>query len=119
MTLLTDRADYELGWFDAFRVDATGAPPHDARTRAAMPFAYSAGVAAYVKERVFTTALIYYRGPDPREVRLVCQAAVARYQLVTKRDELPELADAADEVVGWMQRAAERNTPDPDRGDPQ
>lgn len=110
MTDLLDRADYELGWFDAFRVDVLGADPHPARTRAAMPPAYSRGFAGYTLQQLLTRATVRYRGPDPTEVRLVCQAATARHLLVTKAADDPELAAAARQALGL---------PDPDPEGPE
>ena len=91
MTDLLARADRDLGWFDAFRIDAVGAEPHPARTRAAMPAAYSEGYAAYTLQQLLTRATVRFRGPSPAEVRLACQAAVARHLFVRQAAEHPEL----------------------------
>ena len=117
---LTDRADYDAGWFTAFQADAAlagvAAPPRLPTNRALLPDAWRRGQAAYCTERLLTRGLTLWR-LDPNEVALHVRGQAMAHTRARKNPEAAEQAAAMAEAVAGLQRLnAAGNLDDPDTG---
>ena len=117
---LTDRADFDAGWFTAFQVDAALAgqapPPRLPVNRALMPVAWRRGQAAYCTERLLTHGLTLWR-LDPNEVALHVRGQAMAHTRARKHPEAAEQAAAMAEAVAGLQRLnAAGNLDEPDTG---